>query len=234
LGLLALLIALGGNAFGQTNIWYPGVPTSSTSPSGTNWSFELGTTGSNTPLNWVSANAFTNQCCGFMSQAGDPTPADLAYAQLFPSGVLAAYITNSALANAIYGFTAAIGGIGASSPSYTFELFAGGAPAATGTGGGTALPIGAMTTPVVGPGSGFAPSWTVGGVEAASTVPAGTPVWLRITAPGGELGVDAVLGVEELQNGNGTPPGGAIPEPFTMGLVGSGLLGFALWRRRSR
>jgi hypothetical protein len=147
----------------------------------------------------------------------------LAHALFSTGGGIAAYITTSSVANALYGATAAIK---QNSPGATWavQLFQGGAPSVTGTGGGTQLlPVSTFT------GTPNASGWFNYGTEAVNGAAGGQPIWFRIVATSGEIGVDAVLGTE---TPGGTQPGpGPVPEPLTMGLVGSGFLGLALFRR---
>jgi hypothetical protein len=220
LSLLALLIVLGGNAFGA--IVYP--PIASTDPAAANWSFELGAG----PDQWVAAATFVNAGGGAFSQAGDPTPGALAYARIFAGGGVAGLIASTALAGAIYEATAAIARNSADA-SWTLQLFQGGAPTVVpGTPAGATLlaSTGSTSAPAAGnPGS---PTWSNFGVQ-GTAVTTGA-IWVRILANAGEVGADAVLGVTPAADGGGG--GGAVPEPFTMGLVGSGFLGLALYRRR--
>jgi hypothetical protein len=228
LSLLALLIVLGGNAFGA--IVYPGVPTPSSIASATNWSFELGVEGG-APNMWLSTGTFVNPSGGSFSQPGDTTPGSLAYARIFGGNGIAAYISTGALAGAIYGATAAIARNSADA-SWTLQLFQGGTLTLTpGTPGGSTLLASTSSSSAPAAGSPGAPNWNNFGVSESTGATGGSSIWVRILANAGEVGADAVLGVETAADGGG---GGAIPEPFTMGLVGSGFLGLALYRRNRK
>ncbi|HET8549227.1 MAG TPA: hypothetical protein VFL57_14535 [Bryobacteraceae bacterium] len=221
--LLALLIVFGGNAFavvcGIQNCYYPAFPTpQATDNASTNWSFELGADGG-APNLWAQFNTQVSATGGTFSQATDPSPANLAYSRIFADGGVAAYVTTSALAGAIYGATAAIV-LNQPGSTFAFELFQGGTPLATGAPPGATL-LASTTT-------GAGATFTNLGIQASTGATGGQPIWVRIRGTGGEIGVDAVLGTE-LPVG-----GGAIPEPFTMGLVGSGFLGLAMFRRIRR
>jgi hypothetical protein len=229
LSLLALLIVFGGSAFGA--IWYPAVPTpQSTDNSSTNWSFELGSGVGNAPLMWNSVGTFVVIGGGSTSQAADPTPLSFDWVAITAGGGIAAYIregTNS-LAGAIYGATASI--IRDTGASWTLEIWEGGTPTPTGTpSSGTLLAARTESLPTTtgNPGQG---AWPAFGVESTTPATGGMSVWVRLMATGASIGADSVLGVETPADGGG----GGVPEPFTMGLVGSGFLGLALFRRIRR
>jgi hypothetical protein len=230
---LALLIVFGGSAFGaacgSSTCWFPAVPSAqSADNASTNWSFELGTDGG-APTFWTSANTYVNAFGGTTSQTADASPASLAYARIFQGGGIAALIANTSLAGAIYGATAALAR-NSTGASWTMEVFEGGAPALSGTPSGASLLASRTETATPAVGTPTSPTWLNFGVSSSAGATGGQPVWVRILANAGEVGADAVIGVETPGNGPGPGPG-TVPEPFTMGLVGSGFLGLALYRR---
>jgi hypothetical protein len=192
---------------------------------------------------WVqSSDSVTLNGTGFLGQQ---------FVRVDAGGSVATFLTTSSLQNAVYGMTAALARFSAQT-TWVLEVFAGGNPAA-----GAAVPVG--STLLVSAAGGVpvlstenAPTWLAQGTG-FSTVspPAGTPLWLRVRAVGGSLGVDSVLGVENRdtnvffpdaapnQAGLGNwdfearPVNTAeTPEPVTTGLVGLGLGALAFWRSR--
>jgi hypothetical protein len=175
------------------------------------------------------------------------------FVRLQDGGSVATYITVSALANAVYGMTAAIARFSPSA-NWTLEVFAGGIPTL-----GSGVPAGSIlllttsgTVPV--DSTEDAPNWLARGTDhsVVSGAPAaGAAVWGRIRASGGSLGVDSVLGVENLsaywypgqdpaRTDNLTnwdfelnPLQDETPEPSTLALFGTGCLVFLTLRRRS-
>ncbi|HET8548591.1 MAG TPA: hypothetical protein VFL57_11330 [Bryobacteraceae bacterium] len=193
---------------------------------------------------WVqSPDAVTLIGTGFLGQR---------FVRLQAGGSLATYLNPSALGNAVYGMTAAFA-IFAPSSSWTLEVFAGGTPeAGTTTPAGSTLLVSASGT-LATVSTEDAPVWTARGTGYSSlslTPPAGTPIWLRVRAVGGALGVDSVLGVENADWSiwfPGDPPtrisstnwdfelpaAGDVSEPLTFALVGPALLALVAARRRA-
>jgi hypothetical protein len=189
---------------------------------------------------WVqSPDAVTLVGSGYLGQR---------FVRLDDGGSIATYLTVSALANATYGMTAAIA-MFAPASNWALEVFAGGAPEAGSTtpAGSTLLvaasgALGTLSTD-------SDPVWTAYGTgysTLAQAPAAGTPVWLRVRAVGGALGVDSILGVENVDwsvwypGEEPTRLAGTnwdfevfdVPEPMTVWLVAPALLAlFAASRR---
>ena len=169
---------------------------------------------------------------------------------------VATWLTPSALSDSLYGMTAALA-MFASGASWTLEVFAGGLPeAGSGTPAGSTLLISASgTLPTLSDED--APVWFARGTGYSTLLQApvaGTPVWLRVRAVGGALGIDSILGVEnndwsvwfpgsnptQLRNTNWdfeldselNAPLAGIPEPATLSLIAPALFALLLFRRR--
>jgi MYXO-CTERM domain-containing protein len=192
---------------------------------------------------WLqSSDAVTLRGTGFLGQQ---------FVRVDSGGSVATFLTTSSLQNAVYGMTAALARFSGPT-SWVLEVFAGGNPA-TGAGvpvGSTLLISASGSVPVAS--TEDAPTWLAQGTGFSTmSPPAGTPLWLRVRSLGGVLGIDSVLGVEnvdtniffpaipptQVNQGNWnfeeTPiTGAAAPEPVTASLVACGLGALALWRRR--
>jgi hypothetical protein len=166
------------------------------------------------------------------------------FVRLQDGGSIATYLTRSSLANAMYLMTAGVAILSPTS-SWTLEVFAGGAPEA-----GATTPVSSTLLSTE-----DAPIWAARGTaySLASQAPVeGTPIWLRVRAVGGALGVDSILGVENVDwsiwfpgdapsrvrsetdwDFEGDIATASVPEPLTWALVASALLGLMAWRRRA-
>jgi hypothetical protein len=192
-------------------------------------------------LQWVqSPGAVTLVGNGYLGQR---------FVRLEDGGSIATYLTTSALANAMYGMTAAFA-MFAPTSTWTMEVFAGGAPEATSTtpAGSTLLVSASGTLDTLS--TDIDPVWTARGTGYSSVAQApvaGTPIWLRVRAVGGALGVDSILGVENVDSSIWFPGDvptrfagtnwdfevAEVPEPFTLWLVAPALLTFFTTRRRA-
>ena len=175
------------------------------------------------------------------------------FVRLSNGGSVAAYITEASLADAVYGMTA---GIARFSPTsqWTLEVFAGGAPTLGSSvpAGSTLLISASGAIPI--DSSEDLPVWLARGTGHSNAVvapPAGTPVWGRIRVNGGGLGVDSVLGVENVSAiwypGDPASRGpvtnwdfenvqlqAELPEPSTFLMFASGIAVVAMSRFRRR
>jgi hypothetical protein len=189
---------------------------------------------------WVqSPDAVTLSSVGFL---GDR------FVRVSDGGSIATYLTTAALANAVYGMTAAVARF-APATSWVLEVFAGGAPT-TGSSvpAGSALLVSASgNSPAVS--TEDAPMWVARGTGFSGfsqAPPAGTPIWLRVRAAGGPLGIDSVLGVEntdpnvwfpdefptQTNSGNWDfQAAAAVPEPMTITMTVFGLSFVGVLRR---
>ncbi|HET8548757.1 MAG TPA: PEP-CTERM sorting domain-containing protein [Bryobacteraceae bacterium] len=205
--------------------------------------------GSDQVLEWEqSPDAVTLAGPGFLGSSR--------FVRLEAGGSVATMITTSALGNSVYGMTAAIARFSPAA-TWTLEVFAGG-PITLGSGtpaGSVLLISNAAADPDVS--TQDAPNWLARGTgysELAAAPAAGTPIWGRIRATGGSLGVDAVLGVENFpniwfvgENPSKSPitnwsfeldpirqSSDSVPEPSTAVLAAAGLTLLALGRRIRR
>jgi hypothetical protein len=169
---------------------------------------------------------------------------------------VATYITTSAIADSMYGMTAALA-LFAPGAMWALEVFAGGTPEAGSlTPAGATLLISASgSLPTVS--NEDDPEWYARGTGHSPLLyapAAGVPVWLRVRAIGGSIGVDSVLGVEnddvsiwfpgsdptQLGNTNwdfeldsqANAPLNGVPEPVSLSLTAPALLALFCLRRR--
>jgi MYXO-CTERM domain-containing protein len=176
------------------------------------------------------------------------------FVRLEAGGSVATLITDTALTNAVYGMTAALARF-SSQTTWALEVFAGGeVTLGFGTPAGSTLLISAGGgVPAVS--TEDAPLWLAQGTghsDPSHAIAAGTLIWGRVRAIGGPLGVDSVLGVENVNtvwfpgenpsklgitnwNFENDPRQTSTPEPTTamLALAGLSLLAVARWRRRS-
>jgi hypothetical protein len=169
------------------------------------------------------------------------------FVRLEDGGSIATYLTTSAVANAMYGMTAAFA-IFAPTTTWTMEVFAGGAPEASLTtpSGSTLLVSASGTLDSLSTDSD--PLWSARGTGYSRLAQApveGTTIWLRVRAVGGALGVDSILGVENFDLSVWFPGDvptrvsgtnwdfemAAVPEPLAFWLVAPALLALAAARR---
>jgi hypothetical protein len=171
------------------------------------------------------------------------------FVRLSAGGSIATLITPAALENAVYGMTAAFARFSSDS-AWTLEVFAGGDLTLSGTPAGATLLI-SSTGGDPNQSDEDHPVWLARGTgnSGAGPLAAGTVVWGRISAMAGTLGVDSVLGVENISThwylGDNPaqtsitnwdfeidPFQADIPEPSTFALLATGLAVLAFGRTR--
>jgi hypothetical protein len=175
------------------------------------------------------------------------------FVRLDDGGSIATLLTAAALENAMYGMTAAFARFAPES-QWTLEVFAGGEMTL-----GDGVPAGAKL--LISNAGGVPntstednPAWVARGTgdsPLSVSPPAGSVIWMRVRASGGALGVDSVLGVENVTgvwypgstpstqqitnwDFENDPPFADTPEPSTLALMGAGLFVMGLGRNRWR